>query len=64
MGDSSGGSLKKRCQGAKVHRSVLGAESNSEQVGMRTNTTTAYTAETLVGMDYLDAHPAPAVHNR
>ncbi|RLM78807.1 hypothetical protein C2845_PM12G22510 [Panicum miliaceum] len=43
-------------------RSVLGAESNSEQVG--SNATTAYTAEALVAMDYLDAHPAPAVHNR
>ena len=44
-------------------RSVLGADgSNSEQVG--SNTTAAYTAETLVAMDYLDAHPAPAVHNR
>nr|CAB3450607.1 unnamed protein product [Digitaria exilis] len=39
-----------------------GAKPNSEQVG--SNTTTAYTAETLVAMDYLDAHPAPAVHNR
>ena len=43
-------------------RSVLGAEYNSEQVG--SNATTAYAAEALVAMDYLDAHPAPAVHNR
>ncbi|OEL17730.1 hypothetical protein BAE44_0021250 [Dichanthelium oligosanthes] len=65
-GDSCRGSLRERFDGIKVRsmreRSVLGAESNSEQVG--SNTTTAYTAETLVAMDYLDAHPAPAVHNR
>ncbi|KAG2652860.1 hypothetical protein PVAP13_1NG390000 [Panicum virgatum] len=67
-GDSCRGSLRKRFQWMKVvrsslrERSVLGAESNSEQVG--SNVTTAYTAEALVAMDYLDAHPAPAVHNR
>ncbi|RCV07658.1 hypothetical protein SETIT_1G262800v2 [Setaria italica] len=67
-GDSCRGSLRKRSEGMKVRsslreRSVLGAESNSELI-VGSNTTTAYTAETLVAMDYLDAHPAPAVHNR
>ncbi|RLN08401.1 hypothetical protein C2845_PM11G31110 [Panicum miliaceum] len=66
-GDSCCASLRKRSEGMKVRsslreRSMLGAESNSEQVG--SNATTAYTAEALVAMDYLDAHPAPAVHNR
>ncbi|XP_062224427.1 uncharacterized protein LOC133922929 [Phragmites australis] len=66
-GDSSRGSVRKRFEGIKARsgmreRPVLGAESNSEQLG--SNATTAYTAETLVAMDYLDAHPAPAVHNR
>ncbi|CAL4967867.1 unnamed protein product [Urochloa decumbens] len=66
-GDSCRGSMRKRFEGMKVRsslreKSMLGAESNSEQVG--SNTTTAYTPETLVAMDYLDAHPAPAVHNR
>ncbi|CAL4886236.1 unnamed protein product [Urochloa decumbens] len=66
-GDSYRGSMRKRHEGMKVRsslreKSMLGAESNSEQVG--SNTTTAYTPETLVAMDYLDAHPAPAVHNR
>ncbi|CAL5020463.1 unnamed protein product [Urochloa decumbens] len=66
-GDSCRGSMRKRFEGMKVRsslreKSMLGAESNREQVG--SNTTTAYTPETLVAMDYLDAHPAPAVHNR
>ncbi|KAF8768699.1 hypothetical protein HU200_007256 [Digitaria exilis] len=64
-GDSCRGSLGKRFKGVKVRSSLQeqsGAKPNSEQVG--SNTTTAYTAETLVAMDYLDAHPAPAVHNR
>ncbi|CAD6250005.1 unnamed protein product [Miscanthus lutarioriparius] len=67
-GDSYRGSLRKAIEAIKVRsgigeRSVLGADgSNSEQVG--SNTTATYTAETLVAMDYLDAHPAPAVHNR
>ncbi|KAL6911668.1 hypothetical protein ACP4OV_000473 [Aristida adscensionis] len=64
---SSSGSLRKRCQEIKVRsgmreRSMLGAGSNNEQVVL--NATTPYAAESLVAMDYLDAHPAPAVHNR
>ncbi|KAG0534797.1 hypothetical protein BDA96_04G310800 [Sorghum bicolor] len=67
-GDSCRGSLSKAVEAIKVRpsigeRSLLGADgSNSELVG--SNMTAAYTAETLVAMDYLDAHPAPAVHNR
>ncbi|XP_025878551.1 uncharacterized protein [Oryza sativa Japonica Group] len=65
---SSSGSLNKRFEGTKVRsvareRSVLGAETNREQVGSKP-ATTAYTAETLAAMDYPVAHTAPAVHNR
>ncbi|WVZ74318.1 hypothetical protein U9M48_022516 [Paspalum notatum var. saurae] len=57
---SSGGVVR---SGAIGKRSVLGVDgSYDEQVA--SNATTAYTPETLVAMDYLDAHPAPAVHNR
>nr|CAB3447441.1 unnamed protein product [Digitaria exilis] len=64
-GDSCRGSLGKRFKAVKVRSSLQeqsGAKPKSEQVG--SNTTTAYPAETLVAMDYLDANPAPAVHNR
>ncbi|KAJ1280304.1 hypothetical protein BS78_04G221500 [Paspalum vaginatum] len=67
---SSGGSLRKSFEGMKVRsgaigkRSVLGADgSNNEQVASNA-ATAAYTPETLVAMDYQEAHPAPAVHNR
>ncbi|AQK54121.1 uncharacterized protein [Zea mays] len=63
-GDSCRASLRKAFERIKVRSSGTGVPagadgSNGEQVGSNTAT-----AETLVAMDYLDARPAPAVHNR
>ncbi|KAL5212463.1 hypothetical protein ABZP36_023310 [Zizania latifolia] len=51
-----------RVRSVERERSVLGVETNREQVGSKA--TAAYTAENLAAMDYPVAHPAPAVHNR
>jgi hypothetical protein len=44
-------------------RPVLGDDTKGEK-HVVSNATTAYTPETLVAMDYLEARPAPAVHNK